>query len=271
MVVGKNTRVAFLDQARAGLDDDKSIFDDVRGEGGGTVISLGPGGRETMELRAYLELFLFDGSKQRQKVGSLSGGERARVALAKVLREGANLLSSTSRPTTSICRRSRRSRRCSSTSTARCWSSPTTARFSTGWRPPSWPSSPTRPAARRASRATPAATRTTSRSAPSARRPPRRCQSGRPRSLLRCRPRRRGAKVRGGLTYAERLELEGIVERIDAAEARVAALEGKLAAPDLYAKRGGEVAGLQGELASARKEAASLVARWEELEARKEG
>src|SRR5208283_5056915 len=49
-------------------------------------------GHESMELRAYLELLLFDGAKQRQRVGSLSGGERARVALAKVLREGANLL-----------------------------------------------------------------------------------------------------------------------------------------------------------------------------------
>ena len=45
-----------------------------------------------MDLRSYLELFLFDAQKQRQKVGALSGGERARVALAKVLREGANLL-----------------------------------------------------------------------------------------------------------------------------------------------------------------------------------
>ena len=92
IVVGKNTRTAYLDQARAKLDDDKSIFDDVRGEGGGTVVNLGFRGMESMDLRSYLELFLFDGQKQRQKVGSLSGGERARVALAKVLREGANLL-----------------------------------------------------------------------------------------------------------------------------------------------------------------------------------
>ena len=92
IVVGKNTRTAYLDQARAKLDDDKSIFDDVRGEGGGTVVNLGIRGMESMDLRSYLELFLFDGQKQRQKVGSLSGGERARVALAKVLREGANLL-----------------------------------------------------------------------------------------------------------------------------------------------------------------------------------
>ncbi len=92
IVIGKNTRTAYLDQARAKLEDDKSIFDDVRGEGGGTVVNLGIRGLESMDLRSYLELFLFDGQKQRQKVGSLSGGERARVALAKVLREGANLL-----------------------------------------------------------------------------------------------------------------------------------------------------------------------------------
>ena len=88
----RTRRTAYLDQARAELDDDKSIFDDVRGEGGGTVVNLGIRGMESMDLRSYLELFLFDGQKQRQKVGALSGGERARVALAKVLREGANLL-----------------------------------------------------------------------------------------------------------------------------------------------------------------------------------
>ncbi|HEV3192520.1 MAG TPA: ABC-F family ATP-binding cassette domain-containing protein, partial [Polyangiaceae bacterium] len=92
IVVGKNTRVSYLDQARAKLDDSKSIFDDVRGEHGSTVVSLGLRGSESMDLRSYLELFLFDPAKQRQKVGALSGGERARVALAKVLREGANLL-----------------------------------------------------------------------------------------------------------------------------------------------------------------------------------
>ena len=92
IVVGKNTRVAYLDQARARLDDTKSIFDDVRGESGATVVNLGVPGIDALDLRSYLEMFLFDPQKQRQKVGALSGGERARVALAKVLREGANLL-----------------------------------------------------------------------------------------------------------------------------------------------------------------------------------
>jgi ATP-binding cassette subfamily F protein uup len=56
---------------------------------------------------------------------------------------------------------------------------------------------------------------------------------------------------------------------VDAAEKRVSELEGKLADPELYAKRGSEVAGLQAELAAAKEAAAKLVARWEELEQRK--
>ena len=91
---GKQTRIAYFDQARAGLVDEWSILDNVAERegadrsGGGTVRV---GDRE-IDLRAYLEQFLFDPGKQRQKVGSLSGGERARVSLAKVLKTGANLL-----------------------------------------------------------------------------------------------------------------------------------------------------------------------------------
>ncbi|MDE3177250.1 MAG: ABC-F family ATP-binding cassette domain-containing protein, partial [Pseudomonadota bacterium] len=53
IVQGKNTRIAYLDQARAALDDSKSVFDDVRGEGGANVVHLGVRGHETMELRSY--------------------------------------------------------------------------------------------------------------------------------------------------------------------------------------------------------------------------
>jgi ATP-binding cassette subfamily F protein uup len=91
---GANTRIAYFDQARAQLRDDWSVIDNVaerKGadrDGGGRVQF----GELVMDLRTYLERFLFDGGKQRQAVGSLSGGERARVALAKALRTGANLL-----------------------------------------------------------------------------------------------------------------------------------------------------------------------------------
>ena len=64
----------------------------------------------------------------------------------------------------------------------------------------------------------------------------------------------------GGLTYAERVELEGIVEAIDAAEKRVAEIEATLADPSLYATRGDEVVPLRARLAAAAAEATSLVA-----------
>jgi ATP-binding cassette subfamily F protein uup len=94
VVLGARTKIAHFDQARAGLRDDWSVFDNVaeregaQRDGGGQVQI----GELTLELRSYLERFLFDGSKQRQRVSALSGGERARVALAKALRGGANLL-----------------------------------------------------------------------------------------------------------------------------------------------------------------------------------
>ena len=94
VTLGKSTRIAYFDQARANLEGDWSVFDNVaEREGaqrtGGGQVHIGD---ETMDLRVYLERFLFDGHKQRQKVSALSGGERARVALAKTLRTGANLL-----------------------------------------------------------------------------------------------------------------------------------------------------------------------------------
>lgn len=94
VIRGANTSTTYFDQTRAQLWDDSSIFDNVAGRKGadstaGEVVRIG---ERTLEMRTYLEQFLFDGSKQRQKVGALSGGERARVALAKALRAGANLL-----------------------------------------------------------------------------------------------------------------------------------------------------------------------------------
>jgi ATP-binding cassette subfamily F protein uup len=94
VVRGAQMKIAYFDQARADLKDDWSIYDNVAGrEGaertGGGMVKLG---EREIDLRSYLEQFLFEGQKQRQKVSSLSGGERARVALAKLLRTGSNLL-----------------------------------------------------------------------------------------------------------------------------------------------------------------------------------
>jgi ATP-binding cassette subfamily F protein uup len=91
---GVNTTIVHFDQSRAALIDEWSVFDNVAeregaDRGAADVVRIGD---TIMEMRSYLERFLFEGIKQRQKVGSLSGGERARVALAKALRGGANLL-----------------------------------------------------------------------------------------------------------------------------------------------------------------------------------
>jgi ATP-binding cassette subfamily F protein uup len=262
IVVGKNTRVAHLDQARAELDDDKSVFDDVRGDGS-TVVQLGLRGRETLDLRSYLELFLFDGQKQRQRVGSLSGGERARVALAKVLRRGANLLVF-DEPTNDL-------------------DLPTLAALEemlTGY--PGSVLVVTHDRAFLDRVATAILAFEADDGAPASvtryaggyqdyvqQRGERR--AAREVEPARAEPAAKPAKARSGLTYAERIELDGIVDTIDAAERAVAAVEAKLADPALYATRGQEVAPLQRELEAARAEAARLVARWEALEAKKAG
>ncbi len=260
IVTGKNTRIAYLDQARARLDDDKSVFDDVRGDGG-TVVHLGVRGHESMELRAYLELLLFDGAKQRQRVGSLSGGERARVALAKVLREGANLLvfdeptNDLDLPTLaaleellvdfegSVLVVTHDRAFLDRVATAILAFEPQAdglarvIRYAGGFQDY---------LAQRALAPAPASTL-----APAPAPAP-----AKPRS-------------KGGLTYAERLELESIIEKIERAEAAVAGVEALLADPTLYAQRGAEVAGLQARLADAKTAAAALVTRWEELESKK--
>jgi len=84
---GNQLRVAYFDQQRITLDDTKTVYENLR-EGSDKVRV----GKDWIPLPSYLDRFLFEGSKQHQAVASLSGGERARVALAKMLRGDANLL-----------------------------------------------------------------------------------------------------------------------------------------------------------------------------------
>jgi ATP-binding cassette subfamily F protein uup len=265
IVVGKQTRVAYLDQARAELDDDKSIFDDVRGDGA-AVVHLGVRGREAMDLRSYLELFLFDPHKQRQTIGSLSGGERARVALAKVLREGANLLlfdeptNDLDLPTLGALEELLAGFEGSAIVVTH--DRAFLDHVATGIL--AFEGDPADGAAVRVTRYAGGYEDYVSQRGE--RRPP-----PPPRAPAPAPPIGAAPKAKAALTYAERLELDKIVDRIDAAEASVAEIERLLADPELYAKRGNEVAGLNTRLAAARAEAASLVARWEALEAKKAG
>jgi len=84
--MGKNTRIAYFDQRRSDLDPEKSIYEAAADQDWVEVA-----GQRT-HLRSYLETFLFPPAQQRQKVSSLSGGERNRLLLAKLFLTDANLL-----------------------------------------------------------------------------------------------------------------------------------------------------------------------------------
>jgi len=85
--VGETVRPAYVDQSRDALDADKTVWQEIS-DGADT---LNVGGR-TLASRAYVASFNFKGTDQQKKVGTLSGGERNRLHLAKVLKSGGNVL-----------------------------------------------------------------------------------------------------------------------------------------------------------------------------------
>ena len=87
LTVGETVRIAYVDQSRDDLDDQKSVYDNI--SGGADELDLGG---VKVNSRAYCSGFNFKGSDQQRKVGTLSGGERNRVHLARLLKSGANLI-----------------------------------------------------------------------------------------------------------------------------------------------------------------------------------
>ncbi len=258
ITLGARTRVAFFDQARAELRDTWSVLDNVaEREGadrsGAGVVTLGT---ETIELRTYLERFLFDGQKQRQKVGSLSGGERARVALAKILKSGANLLL-LDEPTNDLDVATLSALEELLESWPGCVLAVSHDRyfldrvatsilvFEDDGRVVRYPGNYStylslRPPEPRATTPLPNA----------------RARA----DVLKAVPK--------SLTRAERIELDGLVDAIGAAEARATALEAALSDPDLYATGADRAKDIIADLALARAEIDKLTARWEQLESR---
>ncbi len=87
VVIGKSVKLAFVDQSREDLSSGKTVFDEL--SGGHDQIQVG---RYEMPSRAYIGRFNFKGADQQKVVGTLSGGERGRLHLAKTLMTGANVL-----------------------------------------------------------------------------------------------------------------------------------------------------------------------------------
>jgi len=85
--IGESVELAYVDQSRDELDAEKSVWEEI--SGGADQIKLG---ERTVNSRAYVAGFNFKGSDQQARIGNLSGGERNRVHLAKLLRRGGNLL-----------------------------------------------------------------------------------------------------------------------------------------------------------------------------------
>ena len=87
LTVGETVKLGYVDQSRDSLSADKSVWEEI--SGGSEEIEIG---NRKVPSRAYVGSFNFKGSDQQKKVGQLSGGERNRVHLAKMLKSGANVL-----------------------------------------------------------------------------------------------------------------------------------------------------------------------------------
>jgi energy-dependent translational throttle protein EttA len=85
--IGDSVNLGYVNQSRDALNPDKTVWEEI--SGGNDVLALG---KREVNSRAYTSAFNFKGSDQQQKVGTLSGGQRNRVHLAKVLKSGANVL-----------------------------------------------------------------------------------------------------------------------------------------------------------------------------------
>jgi ATP-binding cassette ChvD family protein len=87
ITIGDSVKLGYVDQSRDALDGSKTVWEEI--SGGNELIYLG---KREINSRAYTSVFNFKGSDQQKKVGQLSGGERNRVHLAKMLKSGANVL-----------------------------------------------------------------------------------------------------------------------------------------------------------------------------------
>src|SRR5205807_4431558 len=87
ITIGESVQLGYVDQSRDSLEGSKNVWEEI--SGGQDQLMLG---KREVNSRGYVSAFNFKGADQQKKVGSLSGGERNRVHLAKMLKSGANVL-----------------------------------------------------------------------------------------------------------------------------------------------------------------------------------
>lgn len=245
----------YIDQSRLVLDPEKSVLEEI-GEGVENVQL----GTEKISVWGYLKRFLFEDERINTKIKYLSGGERARLTLAKILKQGGNFLI-LDEPTNDLDLSSLRLLEEALLSYGGCLLVVSHDRYflnrvCTGiltfdpggkivYTPGDYDYSLEKRRERRAA-AEPAPVRETAR--PSAA------------------PSPAPARTPRKLSFKENRELEGMEEAVTAAEEKIAEIEACFGDPDFFEKYGNRSAELQRELDAARAEAARLYQRWEELE-----
>jgi ATP-binding cassette subfamily F protein uup len=250
-LMGTRTQINYVDQNRVRLDESKTVFEEV-GEGSEWVRL----GEENVTIRGYLGRFLFSGERVNTKISLLSGGERSRVVLAKILKRGGNVIV-LDEPTNDLDLATLRvleealigfggtvvavshdryflNRVCTS---MLVFEGGGQLHYGVG----NYEDYQLKRASRKAKAPAPPVAKASTAAVPAA-------------------PKRK-------LGFKEARELEGIEAEIETREAAVARIEALFAEPGFYEKHGARWQELQTELDAAKADAARLYARWEQLEA----
>ena len=252
VVVGKNTKFAYFDQGRSGLDEEQSLQHNVA-EDRSHVEFQG----KSVDIRSYLKRFLFEPHRARDRLSALSGGERARAALAKMLLVPANVLV-LDEPTndldvSTLATLEEMLVEGQSTALIVCHDRYFLDRVATGILAFEEDGQVTAYAGNYSDYREGRDARSAARDAPSPRshKPEIRETTPKPRKL----------------SYRERIELGEVLASIDRAEAGAAEIESTLSDPRLYAERASEVPGIVEQQRELQEQLGQLMSRWMELEA----